>query len=183
MDVGQLAARQFIDFFLVAFDPVDIAQAGFTAHGSDRDIVRVLAVCCAHAEADDFAGGAFEQLLNVDVGGEFLPFNGENAVARGHIQAGLRERWFLAGMEEAAGVNLFQAVVVVFDFVVGAQQAARDFFRLWNGAAEAAQMADREGAQHLLEDVVELRARGDGGDVWFEVRSSAAVSAPWKWGS
>ena len=80
-------------------------------------------------------------LLNVDGRGEFLAVDGEDAVAHRDIQAGLRQRGFLARIEDAAGVDLLQAIAIVFDLVVRAEQAAGNFLGFGNCAAIAAQVA------------------------------------------
>ena len=87
-----------------------------------------------------------------------LAVDGEDAVARVDVEAGLGQRRLDVRRPGAAGVDLGDALAVVADRVVGAQQAAGDLARRRDGPAVAAQVADGEAGQHLLEDVVEVGA-------------------------
>ncbi len=72
-------------------------------------------------------------------------------------------------MEQATRVDLPEAIVIVFDLVVGAQQPAWNSLRLRDGSAVAAQVAHGKCGQHLLEDIVQVRARRHRGDVGLEM--------------
>ena len=100
IDVGQLAVGELVDLLLVALDPVDVAQRRLAGHGSDGNVVRILAVGRADAQADHLARRAFEQLLNIHAGGEVLAFDGEDAVAHRDVQPRLRQRRLLVRIEQ-----------------------------------------------------------------------------------
>ena len=87
------------------------------------------------------------------------------------VEAGLGEGGLGFGAEVAAGVDLADArhVAVVREDIVGTEEAAGDFAGGGDGAAVAAEVADGEGGEHLLKDVVEVGAGGDGGDVGLEL--------------
>jgi len=102
-----------------------------------------------------------------DRAGQLQPVDRDDAVARSHVETRLCQRRRHPRVEVAAGIDLRQAVAIAADDVVRAEQPARNAAGARNGAAAPAQMADGKGAQHVLKDVVEVRARGDRGNIGF----------------
>src|SRR5882724_475671 len=96
---------------------------------------------------------AFEQPLNIVVALHLCAADGEDAVARVHVQSRLSQRCFLLRIPTATGKNLRHAVVAIFDGVVRTQQPAWNSLRLRNRSASAAQMPYGKAAKHLLEDI------------------------------
>ena len=73
-----------------------------------------------------------------------------NVVARFHIDAGLRERSFIARIPILSVVYLGNPIAVVFQAVVGAQQSDLHLLRLWRFSAAHEHVADRHLSQALL---------------------------------
>src|ERR1700678_292875 len=104
---------------------------------------------------------SFQQTLDVVVGPYLFASDRKDAVAGVDVAYRLSERRLLVRIPASADQNPRQAVVAVFDCVISAEQPARNFLSLRDLSSSAAQMADRETAEHLLEDVVEVAARRD----------------------
>jgi len=102
-----------IHLALVAFNPVDIAKSGLACHGSNGDVAWVFAVGGGHAETDHLSGSTFKRLLNVHRCIQVEAIDGENAIARGNVQAGLSQWSFCRRIEFSTGVDFRQAIAVV----------------------------------------------------------------------
>jgi hypothetical protein len=101
-------------------------------------------------------GRPFERLLDVHRCGQLLSVDGKNTVAGLEVEAGLCERRFFVGIVVAAGINLRQAVAIVVDGIVGAEQAAGHAAGPRNSAAAAPKVAYRKLTQHFLKNVIEI---------------------------
>ena len=73
----------------------------------------------------------------------------------------MRQRRLHLRIPTLPDVDFLEAVAAVRDLVIRAQQAAGDGFSQRNIAAAAAQVAAGHLAQHVLEDIVQVGARGE----------------------
>ncbi len=106
MNVGDAAAGGFVDAAAVVFDPGKMAQMFFALDGNDGDLAGILAVWIrADFEHDLLAGGFFEEAVDVVGGVQIAAVDGKDVVSGFDVDAGLRERGFVAGIPVLAVID------------------------------------------------------------------------------
>ena len=125
IDVGHLAAGEFVDLAPVWLDPVEIAQAVLVVDGNHGDVAGSLSAVGVGADVEHglLAGGAVEECVEVVGGVQFAAVDGEQVFALLDVDAGQGERRGQAGGPVLPAEDFGDAVAAVFDLVVGAQQA------------------------------------------------------------
>ena len=170
IDVGEPAAAQAIDGPRVALQPRRMAQRLFARDGLHAHLMRARHIGIrADGESDRPVGEVLEGLVEIRVGGERIAVDREQIVALLHLQPRLRQRRVELGIPAPAVVNVRNAVVAVFDPVVGPEQPDRDLVHLRHVAAADEHVTDREVAHHLAEEERQVIAARDAGQIVGEL--------------
>ncbi len=81
---------------------------------------------------------------------EIAAIHGKDIVSGFHIDAGLGQWRFIAGIPIFTVVDFGNAIAAIFQTIVGTKQSAFEFFWFWGFAAADKHVADRHLAQALL---------------------------------
>ncbi len=130
--------------------------------GDHGHFARSRAVCIrADAQHHRLARGLLEEAVEIGGRTHVAAVHRQQIFARSDVDARLRERRVQLRVPIFAAVHFGEAVSAVFNFVVGAEQAALHALHLRERAAAHKEVPDRKFAEHLLEQIVQIAAAGD----------------------
>ena len=160
--VAHSTAAQPLDGPAVVLDPRQSAQPGLALDRHHRHLARAGAGRSGtHPQHHRLPGRPLE--VGVDLFGWFdgAPVDLEEILACLHIHARLGERSAQLGVPVLPAVDAPEAVAAPIDREVGAEEPGLDRRQVGLIAALHEQVPNRELAEHLLEQIVEVRAAGE----------------------
>src|SRR3954468_22503675 len=167
MYIRNLAARGFIDATAILLDPIQMAKIFFALHRNNRHLAGIFAIrVCSDLQNDLLAGSLFEEAVNVIGGMQFAAIDCEDVVSRFDVYAGLSEWSFIARVPVLSVIDLGDAVMVIFQSVVCAQQSAFELLRLGSLATGDEHVPNRHFAEAFLKQICEFLARGNSIQIW-----------------
>src|SRR5580658_5266152 len=93
--------------------------------------------------------------------------HGEKIYTGDNIDAGLRERRVELGIPVLSVIHARETVAAIFDTVIGTEKADLQRLHFGDVAAADEHVADVDLAEHLLEEIVQIVARGDAIEIGF----------------
>src|SRR5579872_4476250 len=123
VDVSDSASSGLFDAAAIALDPGEVAKAFFALDGNDGDVAGALAVGIrANFQYDLLARRFFEETVDVVGSVQVAAIHREDIVPDFDVDAGLGERRLQIGIPVFSVVDFGNAVTIVFEAVVGAEQ-------------------------------------------------------------
>ena len=130
IDVRDAPVRRLGDLAQVAFDPVAIAQVRLVFDRHDLDDARAAAVGVrSDRQLDDASRGLLEAAVEILGILEIVAVDGEQILPCFDVDARLGQRRAQLRIPIEAAEDFREAIAAVFDFVVGAEEAARNRLR------------------------------------------------------
>ena len=159
IDVGQLSFAEFIHFTAIAVHPVAQPQIAFAADRHHGHRARIFSARVRpHLQLNSFAGPFDEETIDFVAAMQFTPVDSQQVIPLVDVHARLCKRRAQVWIPVLAEVHLGEAVATMIDGVVRAQQADADGFHFRPVATRDVNVLRGDFAQHVGEDVVQVRA-------------------------
>src|SRR5208282_1091540 len=105
------------------------------------------------------------EAVNIVGGVQIAAVDGKDVISGLDVDAGLGERSLVAGIPVFSVVNLGDSVTIIFETIVGAEQAASQLLRFGGFATADEHVTDCDLAEAFLEKISKFGARGDAVEV------------------